>query len=273
MSAPANQATFGQFRQVEQFILSLFGDNPTTEEVQRFLAAGDLFKLMSGADLSKVDRGAFKALLTPPRPPIPWTAVSEYASRIAARNELRGWKLPKKQLDALKAQLESLDHASDFQPVGISMWLGQDLAYNRAEAIAWLKDVVEAKGLTFGDYTGEGRTGFYQGSEQLGSKVVSACGLDLGLWRPTEGIVPKEVRDAYPDTRWPGLELFWLMALNPDVYLGIDYENIPGLLAPGLVVGSGYLPYFDRFEREVWVDVVSANDRWSEYFFVAFREL
>ena len=247
----------------------------TEEQMRNILGNEDILLLLGEAtDLSKVDRDVLRAALNPPKPPVPWTAVSDYYDLIVARAELRGWKLPKKQLDALKAQLDNLDHASPLKPVGISMWLGQDLAYNRAEAIAWLKDVVEAKGLTFVDYTGEGRTSFNQGSAREGRPSISACGLDLQThWNPTDGVIPKELREASPTTCWPGLELFWLMALNPDVYLAIDFENIPGLLAPGLVVGSARLPCFGRVGREAWVGSYWADRRWNRFSFVVFREL
>jgi hypothetical protein len=52
----------------------------TTEQLQNILTNGDLVKLMFDAPLKDVDRTAFSALLTPPRAPIAWRPVYQYAS-------------------------------------------------------------------------------------------------------------------------------------------------------------------------------------------------
>ncbi len=254
-------------------LLSLFGDEPTVEQVQNLLGNGDLIQRMLDADLSQVDRGAFATLLTPAAPDIPWTPVSQYVERIMARSRLRGWGFTKKQSAALAANLT--DHAGRLRPTGVTIRLGKGLEHDRAEAIAWLEDEAKACGFAFEDYTGPGRTSFYVGSEQSeqeDTKCLGPVGLDLETyWDPTDGVVPSEVRRL--QRFWPGLEVAWLLALNPQVYVKMDGTIIPFMLASGLVVGSGSLPRFLRDGRKAFVGGYWDGRRWHGTAMVAFREL
>jgi len=272
MSAPA-PATAGQLKQ----IMDLFDNSLTSEQYQQFLGGGDLVKAMlARGDLTKVDRKSFQAVLagelTLPLPEILWTPVGEYAQRINARRELRGWSLADAQLTALAIELQLYPHAGRLLPTGVTMWLGQDLDYNRAEAIAWLKDEVEALGFEFTDYTGSDRTTFYPGSELEGDPFVFPIGLDLEAHRDREnGIVPNQVRPNCPT--WPSLEVPWLYCLNPQVYVAMNGTDNPYALAPGLVVGSADLPRFCRHGRKAYVGSLSGSSQWPGTAMVAFREL
>ncbi len=125
-------------------LLELFS-GASSDQVQQLVEAGDLVQALYQAEaLSGVDRASFEAVLAGtlrlPVPPIPWTPVDQYAQRIRARADLRGWAISEDQTTALAERLCSCDHAGRLLPTSVSIWLGQDLEYNRAEAIAWLED-------------------------------------------------------------------------------------------------------------------------------------
>ncbi len=269
--------TPGTYKQAER-LLELVGElNPTTDQLQNLFGAGDLLKQMAATDLSQVDRLSFAAVLDGtlklPVPSIPWTPVKEYVERIMDRSEIRGWGLTKTQAAKLATQLATHDHAGPLTPTGVSIWLGKNLEYNRAEAIAWLEDEVKALGFSFTDHIGSGRTLFYPGSQVTSKRQIHAVSLDLGkFWNPTDGLIPRQVR-AKDQQRWPGLEVFWLLALNPRVYVAMDGKIVPYMFAPGLVVDSDYLPRFDRNGRECYVDDHWDDSTWCKAALVAFREL
>src|SRR5258708_36411843 len=80
-----------------------------------------------------------------------FTPVSQYADRVLARCEQRGWEFESKARDpimrlALKHTVLR-EHAGPLQPTGVQMWLGRDLAYNWAGGLALLKDELEATGV------------------------------------------------------------------------------------------------------------------------------
>lgn len=196
------------------------------------------------------------------------TKVSDYHDLIVARAQLRGWELPTEQLDALKARLKNLDHAEGphpetitgpFHPIGITMWLGHDLKFNYEEAVAWLKDEAEARGLKFEDWImnspgiilGKGRLygsiAFYPGSEQSGEPSISACRLDRRSFQTRAETTPQRIRDTNPSVRWPGLEVFWLACLNFDFFLSSDSAyGVNSLRVLGLDVAPNCLPKLGR---------------------------
>jgi hypothetical protein len=241
----------------------------TTEQLQNILTNGDLVKLMFDAPLKDVDRTAFSALLTPPHESIPWRPVYRYAFKIADWNKLRGWGLTTTQITTFARTI--VDHLDPLHPTGVSLWLGRDLSYNWEEVMACLKLEVEALGEKFTPFFGAERVSFFPESEQTGGRKLTVALLDLATyWNPTDGVVPNEVRKI--EKRLPGLEVAWLLALNPEVYVAIDYETIPGLIAAGLVVGSGEVPIFAHDSDEPFVLDSWAGHMWDGYSVVAFRE-
>ena len=250
---------------------TLFGDDPSSDQIQQVLANGDLFKLLLTADdLSKVDRDAFAALLKPSVPQPSYTAVSDYVDRIMARSELRGWGFTQKHADALWLELEGHDHAGPLAPIGVKMWLGRDLAFNWAERIAWLNDTIAAEGLAYCKYFDSTPT-FHPGSEIKGRLSLAAAGLDLSLWDRQNGLVPNEVRPK--QSCWPSFEVPDLLCLNPSLMHVMDGENFPFLMAPGLVADSVNVPGFLRYGREVSVYCSWPDGGWYDSAMVTSREL
>lgn len=267
MTTPAHQpATWKQRGKLD----SLFGDDPSSDQLQQVLANGDLFKLLIDAsNLKGVDRKAFAALLAPSVSQPNYTAVSDYVDIIMARSKLRGWGFTKKHADAFSIELVACDHAGPLAPTGTSMWLGRDLAYNWAERVAWLKDVAAAEGLEYYQ-SFDSSPNFYPGSEVQGKLSLHAAGLDLSLWDLQNGLVPDNERPKQP--RWPSLEVPDLLCLNPELLHLMDGKNFPYLMAPGLVVDSGHLPHFRRYGRRLYVRHRWAAFRWYFAAVVRFRE-
>lgn len=263
MSTPAS------VHQASKFVRDALGD-PDSDRMQYLLANSTLFKELAQADFSKIDRAAFTALLTPTPASIAWRPVGEYADKIGEWNKLRGWGLTKTHITTFARTL--VDHLDPLHPTGISLWLGRDLPYNWEEVMACLEYEVTAVGEKFTPYFGAERVSFFPGSERCGGRKLAVALLDLATyWNPTDSVVPKEVSKI--EKRLPGLEVAWLLALNPQVYLAIDYETIPGLIAAGLVVDSDYVPFFERGSDGAYVSGARwAISRWSGNSVVVFRE-
>ena len=262
MSTPAS------VHQASKFVRDALG-NPDSDRMQILLANSGLFKELALADFSRIDRAAFTASLTPAHAPIPWRPVSEYAAKISEWNKLRGWGLTKAQITTFARNL--VDHLGPLHPTGISLWLGRDLPYNWEEVMACLEHEVEALGKRFTPYVNAERVSFFPGSEQSGGRKLTVALLNLATyWDPTDGVIPDEVRKI--EKRLPGLEVAWLLALNPQVYLAIDYETIPGLIAAGVVVGSVSVPIFERDSDEAYVSNSWARRRYRGGAVVFFRE-
>ena len=83
-------------------------------------------------------------------------------------------------------------------------------------------------------------------------------------------MVPDEVRKI--EKRLPGLEVAWLLALNPGAYVAIDYETIPGFIAAGLVVGSDDVPFFARDSGGAFVGGSWSDCGWDGRSVVRFRD-
>lgn len=210
-------------------------------------------------NISKLSFGEIQPAARVQLPPTGLTPVANYAQLIRERSELRGWRLGNKTLNAFERQAQQHPgHAGQLQPTSITVWLGRDLAHNWAEAMAWLRDGLEALGYSLREYFTPDQLSLYQADSPT-RKGLCLAELDLARhWDREYGLVPREVRQKA--ARWPGLEDAWLLALNPVLATQIDYKKVPGLFAPGLVVGSGRLPVFHRDGHEVWV-----NDDWDDY--------
>lgn len=210
-----------------------------------------------------------------------FTPVNQYADRVLARCEQRGWELfdEKRRDPLMRLAMNREDlrqHAGPLEPTGIKLWLGHNLAYNWAEALAWLKDELVAADidLQWYNYLEDSAITFYEGSEQEGGPNAGLVGLDFHtFWDRPHAPVPKEVRPKRPN--WPGLEVVWFLALNPQCCALMDSETIPFLTAPGLVVvvvGSERVPVFGRDECGFYVNSLRADGRWHNAAMVAFRE-
>lgn len=246
--------------QGQKFLALVAEADTTREQVQNLLANGDLVKALLGAtDLGRVDRDAFRALLAPaPKPvtPIRWGSAADYAAKLCDWNDRFRFGLRNQQIDELFAVLP--DHAGPLQPTGISLTLGKGLRHDWEVVMKVLEYELQKLGVKFTEYFDASRLSYFPGSEPAKAKTPQLEGALLDLqtfWDLQNGVMPREARRQR--SRWPGLEVAWLLALNPEVFLAMNGETIPFMWATGLVVDSGRLPYFYRdsdgaFVRDYW---------------------
>lgn len=213
--------------------------------------------------------GWLREQLNPPAPQPVYTAPSDYVSRIVARSQARDWGFSNQQLTTLERELEGLDHAGPLSPVGVRIWLGS-LEKTWQESMLWLKEETEAQGLEYCPHFDSVPT-FRPGSEIKSKPRLACVGLDLTLWNPQDGIVPKQELPKLDS--WPTVEVPQLLCLNPQLMQVMDGKNFPHLIVSGLVVGSDGVPYFDRDGQELLVCFYWVSDNWYSYALVRSREL
>lgn len=262
MSTPAS------VHQASKFVRDALGD-PSSDRMQYLLANSSLFRELARADFSKIDRAAFTASLTPNPTPFAWRPVGEYAERISQWNNMRNWGLSGVQISTLANSI--VDHLDPLHPTGIDLWLGRNLAYNWREAMICLQTEVEAIGEKFVPYIDGDRIKFLSGSEQAGQPSLGVALLTIDDGSSSEhGVVPDEVRET--GDRFPGLEVAWLLALNPHAYRAIGAKAVPGLLAPGLTVDTGCVPAFAGDSKGTYVGGAWSYRRCVGFAAVCFRE-
>jgi hypothetical protein len=206
-----------------------------------------------------------------------WTPVDKYPGLIMERSEQRGWGFTQDDFHKLAIELNGNDHAGLFMPTGIDIWLGNDLIFNWKEAINWLKDSLRGIGYELQLYVKDNRIFFLSGSEKSGEKKLKMVNLDFAKFQAKkfkEGLTSSDV--VSKKLIWPGLEVVWLLALNPHICLEIGEEKFPGLLLPGLVTYEYSFPgdqlcipffginkrdypakkeiYIDRIWNQGWLD-------------------
>lgn len=257
-----------------QKLLSLAPKDATNVQVQNLIENGDLYHMLfTDADLAKVDRSAFRALLAPPPKSINWTPVSQYADKLRDWNGRFHLGLTEEQISGLAAQLP--DHAGPHQPTGITLTLGEGLKGDRKVIQQIIKYELGKLGVSYRDYLEDAHFSYYSGSEPIKEREphLAPALLDIGrFWDPQNGVVVRKVREQLAGQPLPGLEVDWLMALNPQVLIAIDYETVPGFLATGLVVDSVDVPVFHRDDVEAYVYGGWDGSRWYDFSCVAFRE-
>lgn len=259
--------------QGQKLLLFLSHVNATREQVQSLLANGDLLKeLLNAPDLSKVSREKFQALMAPPPQVIDWTPVHQYADKLREWSEQK--QLEFSLLDEHIANLVVPDHAGPYQPTSIVLEYGIGFAFNLRVVREVLAYELHKLGVPFTDTIGQQAGRFLDSKpEQRRSPQLNAALLDIGrFWDFQNGVSVREVRERLAGQPLPGLEVYWLMALNAQVFAAIDRTTVPALLVPGLVVGSGEVPVFDRGLGEVCVDSCKDGVRWGVGSVVAFRE-
>jgi hypothetical protein len=225
----------------------------TTEQAQQLIQNGDLLKCMVEADLSRVDRDAFAALLAPATPAM-FRSVSEVYQAFVERAQARNW-FSSQQLNELAECVE--EHINtNFKSTlsgafSFDIWLG-DLQKTFEELWLWAADEQTRLGHNHWRYDG-----LKSGKEELrllhpkryGNKPsVTPVILDLTANR---GKSPRDVRDPVTSA---GVEVLATAALHPQWVASIDYDRIPAVWLSGLEAttpGSGPWRFVPRLARHL----------------------
>lgn len=200
---------------------------------------------------------------------IPWTPVNRYVQLIMARSELRHWGFTQDDADKLEHALK--DHRGVSKLTAVNIWLGYRLDHNWHEAMLWLTDEINKLGCDVQTYFGKGKLSFLPGSERRGSRELSVFDLDLSDFREVgESISPRELRSVRES--WPGLEIAWFLALNPQVFVAMDGKKIPCIFAPGLTHNSVGMPHFSCNNREARIVVSGKSFKYPSTVLAAFSK-
>lgn len=239
---------------------------PSANGVQRVLTSNHLVGRHSENAhlLTPVDPRAPEAPSVPQTPIIDWTPVSQYADKFHGWNQQFGLGLLDEEIDGL-ASLR--DHAGSYQPTTTSRTFDKGLQQDWEVVMQILKHEVEKLGEQFTLRRNASPQSYFPGSEPVGGNKagLTTAYLDIGeYWDRQNGLETKAVREQR--SRWPGLEVAWLLTLSPQVFLAMDGDTVPYMLAAGLTIGSNGLPHFEcnrdgAFVRNNWDDAV--NFRYS----------
>lgn len=246
----------------------------TTEEVQNVIEASDLLKLMVRADLKKVDRQAFAALLAPPVPTFEnlFRTPEQLFEAFKARNTERKWGFSDEQIRQLCEQIPTLHKSTLQRLLTLRIWLGE-LSFTFEELWSWNKDVHDATWRW--DYLKSDKKHLRLLDGKLYGKQLSVEWVVIDV-TTNRGEAPKDVRN--PSTS-PDVEIFAAAALHPDWPKAINYDTIPGVWLPGLqatVPGGdawGHVPVLRRHDRKVHLHAGWDDGRLSYYAVPVFREL
>lgn len=264
----------------EMYELYKLMGRPNNQQMQHLLDNSDLLATLGEAAqaevLSYVDRVAFADALAPPKLEIPWNPPDTYVGRIMERSKERGWGFTYVHAESLEAQLH--DHKGPLLPTGVRIRLGRGVHFAWSEAMCWIKSELNRLGHIL-EQAVAGRVSHHPSSQyRSGGLSLDAVDLDLDtFWIRSDNQAVQHVVDDLRPTRktWPGMEVPWLLALNPEAYISTNGRTIPFMLAPGLSIGSRSLPLFRRTNSKtvgVYARWLNTNTALEGASVVAFRE-
>lgn len=201
------------------------------------------------------------------------TPADVYPDLIAARNDERGWGLTDKQIDAFAKEVRAKPHIDVLYPTAVTLRLGKGRQHDWYESLLWIQEWLASENKPF-EQSGSCVSVQYLGGQELGGKSpeLSVALLDLVTyqnWRKF-GATPAKARDHRQ--LWPGMEIPWFLALNPEYYKKLGQTNWPYLWAPGLVARSNLMPVFGSNTNGVFVRSESPVYAWGGRTMPAFRE-
>lgn len=179
-----------------------------------------------------------------------WNPVSTYADVIFARSELRGWGLDQEYIESALAGIR--DHQDVLHPSATKLFLGKGAAYDWAEANIWLADTLVD--IDYGRYFDDcsmvcnaKHENWFQYARNSGPvdesvPELAPSYLDMDSFHLQQEVAwndrPMMMRLIDRRDAWPGTDLVWLFALNPEMFVrGWDrWMSRVKLYVPGIVL-------------------------------------
>lgn len=173
---------------------------------------------------------------------VPLTPPSRYLERLIARARKRDWPFDMRHWRALSV-LDNIDHDGILRPISVEIWLG-DLQTTYEELWLWVVEEVTKLDGRYDSWrwdevhhgqklSGPEHLRFLPGAETVGVPKVTPIGLNLTTHSyRTHSVRPADVRTPEASA---GLELFTLIALNPQIVLGMG-DDLSQLWVPSLQV-------------------------------------
>lgn len=204
----------------------------------------------------------------------PLTILASFWNRAQKRN----WQFSVDQFEQLCEEMP-VNHNSTLSSVlTLDIWLG-DLGKTFEELWAWVRDEHQYTWRSDGLKSGKEQLRLLNPDRYGDQPSVKWVVVDLTAnWDKQNGLRPCDVRDAATSA---GLELLTTAAIHPDWIRNMDYETIPGVCLSGLwaTVPGRYtwqhvpILYWDRYGREVHLDVRWDDHRHSNYAVPVSREM
>jgi hypothetical protein len=175
-----------------------------------------------------------------------WKPVDTYVDAIWARSRLRRWGLTKKYIESALSGIGG--HRDVLHPTAVKLTLGKGAGYDWAEANAWLADAVGELGSKyFDDCTEIARSRkWFHYARNSGPTVelepeLQPSHLDLESFHLKDEVAwnDRPIMLHLIDERetWPGTDMAWLFALNPEMFLsGWARHRYTNLYLPGIVL-------------------------------------
>lgn len=171
-----------------------------------------------------------------------WGDPAGYADAIMERSDKRGWRLDERSVRLALAGIRP--HTDVLRPSAFRLFLGKGAYHDWTEATTWLANVISGVDRAFVDVCHVSSTvpwhhyAVESGPSSPSEAYVEATYLDFQTHDLSGGVDgERETLLALINSEptWPGLDLIWLFALNPEMYIR-GWKRIPSLIMPGIVL-------------------------------------
>lgn len=182
----------------------------SVDDMQYLLENGDLLKNLSknARYLRNIDRSAFNIILEEASGPIEWTPVSRYVGKLHEWNVWLDLGVKSNLID----ELDFPDHRSRFQPTSISMRLSDDLRYDIEAIYSIISYECRKQNLPTPSFDSHA-SGLTEPYVNMRYREPTPARLRIATCSSHEDRT--DFLQGPSVNSLAGIEVFWLMALNP----------------------------------------------------------
>lgn len=219
------------------------------EKLQNIIGHISVFFKLAEFDWSQVDENQLMNFMESQMTQKPdWTTGSDIVRKIDDRIKKCEWNnIAGHEIKALAINFRDHEfYSDDLKVVSAHIdfkHLGKRccLAYNLKQAINWIKDEAEIIGYQVKNEVNINNLSFRPGCEPNYIKDLNVIDLDIGTFR-SRSPNPTISHELSLRNRWPGLEVFWLLAFNLKTFYTSN-RTPKFLVVPGLWFKNDYGGY------------------------------